>query len=283
MKFETVNKKSFFTYLDFRTKLLMIIVVTIITFLWESPFTEGLLSLVIGYGCILAGIQLNYFKKILMFMIPFHSFILIVTGFFYIDQIKVLLNINDLTPIFILPSSWFWIGGLTMNYEGILYGLNIIFKTLNMVLIIPLGIFTTDVNDMVIGMVKMKIPYKIVFIFSSTLRFFPLLVEEIQSILEAQKLRGLALNKVSFKKKAIIYLNLAVSLILNSMAKTNQIEIVLQSKSFSGSSNRTYLHESSFNNFDYLTISFLITFLMSVIFVYFWYGIGEFSWLVNSN
>ncbi|ADB95890.1 energy-coupling factor transporter transmembrane component T family protein [Candidatus Atelocyanobacterium thalassae] len=283
MKFETVNKKSFFTYLDFRTKLLMIIVVTIITFLWESPFTEGLLSLVIGYGCILAGIQLNYFKKIFMFMIPFHSFILIVTGFFYIDQIKVLLNINDLTPIFILPSSWFWIGGLTMNYEGILYGLNIIFKTLNMVLIIPLGIFTTDVNDMVIGMVKMKIPYKIVFIFSSTLRFFPLLVEEIQSILEAQKLRGLALNKVSFKKKAIIYLNLAVSLILNSMAKTNQIEIVLQSKSFSGSSNRTYLHESSFNNFDYLTISFLITFLMSVIFVYFWYGIGEFSWLVNSN
>jgi len=283
MKFETVNKKSFFTYLDFRTKLLMIIVVTIITFLWESPFTEGLLSLVIGYGCILAGIQLNYFKKIFMFMIPFHSFILIVTGFFYIDQIKVLLNINDLTPIFILPSSWFWVGGLTMNYEGILYGLNIIFKTLNMVLIIPLGIFTTDVNDMVIGMVKMKIPYKIVFIFSSTLRFFPLLVEEIQSILEAQKLRGLALNKVSFKKKAIIYLNLAVSLILNSMAKTNQIEIVLQSKSFSGSSNRTYLHESSFNNFDYLTISFLITFLMSVIFVYFWYGIGEFSWLVNSN
>ena len=283
MKFETVNKKSFFTYLDFRTKLLMIIVVTIITFLWESPFTEGLLSLVIGYGCILAGIQLNYFKKIFMFMIPFHSFILIVTGFFYIDQIKVLLNINDLTPIFILPSSWFWIGGLTMNYEGILYGLNIIFKTLNMVLIIPLGIFTTDVNDMVIGMVKMKIPYKIVFIFSSTLRFFPLLVEEIQSILEAQKLRGLALNKVSFKKKAIIYLNLAVSLILNSMAKTNQIEIVLQSKSFSGSSNRTYLHESSFNNFDYLTISFLITFLMFVIFVYFWYGIGEFSWLVNSN
>lgn len=283
MKFETVNKKSFFTYLDFRTKLLMIIVVTIITFLWESPFTEGLLSLVIGYGCILAGIQLNYFKKIFMFMIPFHSFILIVTGFFYIDQIKVLLNINDLTPIFILPNSWFWIGGLTMNYEGILYGLNIIFKTLNMILIIPLGIFTTDVNDMVIGMVKMKIPYKIVFIFSSTLRFFPLLVEEIQSILEAQKLRGLALNKVSFKKKAIIYLNLAVSLILNSMAKTNQIEIVLQSKSFSGSSNRTYLHESSFNNFDYLTISFLITFLMSVIFVYFWYGIGEFSWLVNSN
>ena len=283
MKFETVNKKSFFTYLDFRTKLLMIIVVTIITFLWESPFTEGLLSLVIGYGCILAGIQLNYFKKIFMFMIPFHSFILIVTGFFYIDQIKVLLNINDLTPIFILPNSWFWIGGLTMNYEGILYGLNIIFKTLNMVLIIPLGIFTTDVNDMFIGMVKMKIPYKIVFIFSSTLRFFPLLVEEIQSILEAQKLRGLALNKVSFKKKAIIYLNLSVSLILNSMAKTNQIEIVLQSKSFSGSSNRTYLHESSFNNFDYLTISFLITFLMSVIFVYFWYGIGEFAWLVNSN
>ena len=282
MKLETVNKKSFFTYLNFRTKLLMIIVITIITFLWESPFAEGLLSLTIGYFCILAGIQISYFKKILIMMVPFHFLILIVTGFFYTDQIKILLSTNYLTPIFTIPDSWFWIGGLTMNYEGILYGVNIILKILNMILIIPLGVFTTDINDMIIGMVKMKIPYKVVFIFSSTLRFFPLLVEEIQYILEAQKLRGLALNKVSLVKKATVYLNLSVSLILNSMAKTNKIDIVLQSKSFSGSSNRTYLYESSLHQIDYLSMSFLTLLLLLSIALYVWYGIGKFSWLINN-
>ncbi|BDA39411.1 energy-coupling factor transporter transmembrane component T family protein [Candidatus Atelocyanobacterium thalassae] len=282
MKFETVNKKSFFTYLDFRTKLLIIIITTIITFLWESPFTEGLLGLAIGYACIVAGIKINYFRKIFTIMMPFYSLILIITGFFYVDQIEVLLNTNYLTPIFTFPDNWFWIGGLIMNYEGVFYGLNIVLKILNMILIIPLGVFTTDINDMVIGMVKMKIPYKIVFIFSSTLRFFPLLIEEIQSILEAQKLRGLALGKLSLVKKATIYLNLAVSLILNSMAKTNTIDIVLQSKSFSGSSHRTYLNESLLNQSDYLTIGFLIVSLLLVIVLYIWYGVGKFSWLINN-
>ena len=66
------------------------------------------------------------------------------------------------------------------------------------------------------------------------------------------------------------------------MAKTNTIDIVLQSKSFSGSSHRTYLNESLLNQSDYLTIGFLIVSLLLVIVLYIWYGVGKFSWLINN-
>ncbi|MGB5772835.1 MAG: energy-coupling factor transporter transmembrane protein EcfT, partial [Crocosphaera sp.] len=52
MKFETVDKKSIFTRLDFRTKLLMMAVITIIAFVWESPITGGILTLIVGTACV---------------------------------------------------------------------------------------------------------------------------------------------------------------------------------------------------------------------------------------
>ncbi|MGK7886014.1 MAG: energy-coupling factor transporter transmembrane protein EcfT [Crocosphaera sp.] len=282
MKFETVDKQSIFTRLDFRTKLLMMVVITIIAFVWESPVTGGILTLIVGTACVFAGVKLEYLSTVLKVMIPFYILIVIVMGFFNIDQVKTLLNAENLTPIFSVPKEWFWIGGLTMNQEGIIYGLNIVFKTLTMVLIIPLGIFTTDINDMVVGMVKANIPYKIVFIFSSTLRFVPLLLEEIQGILEAQRLRGLALEKMGIIKKITVYATIAVPLILNAMAKSQKLEVVLQSKAFSGSSKRTYLHESLLTQTDYICMIGFVLLLILTTILYFQWGVGKFPWLLYS-
>jgi energy-coupling factor transport system permease protein len=164
--------------------------------------------------------------------------------------------------------------------EGILYGLNVIFKTLTMILIIPLGVFTTDINQMVVSLVRAKIPYKIVFIFSSTLRLFPLLVEELQAIIDAQRLRGLAVEKMNFLKRAQVYAKIAVPLILNAMTKSQKLEVVLQSKAFSGSANRTFLYESTLTPQDYwLILLFVAMFILGIV-LYFVAGVGKFPWLL---
>ncbi|HAC64001.1 MAG TPA: energy-coupling factor transporter transmembrane protein EcfT [Cyanothece sp. UBA12306] len=289
-KFETVEHDSIFTRLDFRTKLVMIVVITIIAFVWESPITGGLLTLSVAAACLLAGIRLQYLGLVLKIMVPFYIFLLITMGFFNINQVKTLISQATsipleqlkLTILLSIPKTWFWVGGASMSLEGIIYALNIIFKTLTMILVIPLAIFTTDINQMVVGMVRAKIPYKIVFIFSSTLRFFPLLLEEIETIIEAQRLRGIALEKMGLIRKVKVYSTVAVPLILNAMTKSQKLEIVLQSKAFSGSSKRTYLHESLLGKNDYLTITFFIVLLILVMFFYFIFGVGKFTWLIYS-
>ena len=64
------------------------------------------------------------------------------------------------------------------------------------------------------------------------------------------------------------------------MAKSQKLEVVLQSKAFSGSSHRTYLHESVLATRDYVTISLFILLLILAIIVYAVWGVGKFAWLI---
>jgi len=280
MKFQTVKYDSLFTRLDFRSKSVAMLSITILAFLWESPIAGGLLMLSVIISCILAGVRLNYLGTIIKVMIPFYIFLILSMGFFNVEQIKLLTHKSELTSLLSLPKTWWLLGGAKMSLEGTLYGLNIVFKTLTMILVIPLAIFTTDVNQMTVGMVRAKIPYKVVFIFSSTLRFVPLLLEEVQSIIESQRLRGLNFEKMGGLKKAQVYAKVAVPLILNSLSKSQKLEIVLQSKGFSGSSKRTYLHESALATPDYLLTIGSISLFIIAIALYFGLGIGKFAWLM---
>lgn len=279
MKFQTVKYDSLFTRLDFRSKLVAIAVITILAFIWESPIAGGTLMLGVSLFCLFAGVRLNYLGNILKLMIPFYIFLILSMGFFNVEPVKLLCHRTELTTILSLPQSWGIVGGAKMSLEGALYGLNIVFKTLTMILVLPLAIFTTDVNQMTVGMVRAKIPYKIVFIFSSTLRFVPLLLEEMQSIIESQRLRGLNFEAMNVFKKAQVYAKVAVPLILNSLAKSQKLEVVLQSKAFSGSSNRTYLHASDLSNSDYILMISSLLLLIIAIALYFGFGIGKFNWL----
>lgn len=280
MKFQTVQYDSLVTRLDFRSKLVIILSITILAFVWESPIAEGVLMLAVILSSILAGVRPNYLGTLFKLMIPFYVFLILSMGFFNVEQVKLLAHKSELTTIFSFPQVWWLIGGAKMSLEGILYGLNIVFKTLTMTLVVPLAIFTTDVNQMTVGMVRAKIPYKVVFIFSSTLRFVPLLLEEVQLIIESQCLRGLDFEKMNGLKKAQVYAKVAVPLILNSLAKSQKLEVVLQSKVFSGSSNRTYLHESDLAISDYvLMIASVILFVVAIA-LYFSFGIGKFGWLI---
>lgn len=280
MKFQTVERDSLFTRLDFRPKLLMVAVISTVAFVWESPITLAALMLVLIATCLLVGVKAGYIKTIVTMMIPFYILLLVTHGFWNTDQVKMLTNQSMLTPIFTFPESWWLIGGGSFSWEGFLYGLGVIFKTLTLVMVIPLAIFTTEVNNMIVGMVQAKVPYKLVFIFSSTLRFFPLLFEEIQTIIEAQRLRGLAVEKMGPVKRVRVYGKVAVPLILGAMVKSQQLEVVLQSKAFTGDGDRTYLHQSILSRADYVVSAlFGIFFVLATVF-YLWLGVGKFAWLI---
>lgn len=277
LTFQTVERDSFFTRLDFRPKLFMMGVLTVLAFVWESPVMEGALTLAVILACLAVGVKFGYIRKLIVIMIPFYILLIVTQGFFAEELIRSRTGQTELTPLFTFPENWWLVGGAMMSVEGFAYAMNVVFKTLTMTLVIPLGIFTTDVNTMIVGMVEARIPYKIAFIFSSTLRFFPLLFEEIQSIIEAQRLRGLAFEKMGPIKRVRVYAKVAVPLILGAMVKSQMLEVVLQSKAFSGSPDRTYLHESKLGPGDYALFAFFALFFVAAIVVYFVWGVGRFG------
>jgi energy-coupling factor transport system permease protein len=280
MTFQTVERDSLFTRLDFRPKLLMVAVISTVAFVWESPITLATLMFILVGTCLVVGVKASYIKTIITMMIPFYILLLVTHGFWNTDQVQTLTGHDVLTPIFSFPEDWWLIGGGVFSLEGFLYGLGVIFKTLTLVMVIPLAIFTTEVNNMIVGMVQARVPYKLVFIFSSTLRFFPLLFEEIQTIIEAQRLRGLAVEKMGPVKRVRVYGKVAVPLILGAMVKSQQLEVVLQSKAFTGDSDRTYLHQSILRRADHIVIAMFAVFFVLATVLYFSSGVGKFAWLI---
>jgi energy-coupling factor transport system permease protein len=273
----TVDQGSVFARLDFRAKMIAAAAVTLVAFLWESPVLTALLLLAVTATALLAGVKPGYLRRVFTLLAPFYLFLLITQGFFAGELIRARTGQDLLTPLFSIPASWWLVGGATMTVEGVLYGLVVIFKTLSMVLVVPLVVFTTDVNAMVVGLVKAGIPYKVAFVFSATFRFFPLLFDEVQGIIEAQRLRGLAFEKMGPLRRARVYARIAVPLILGAIVKSQMTEVVLQSKAFSGSSDRTYLHEARFVLLDYAVLVASCLFLLVAGIAYFGFDVGRFA------
>ncbi len=278
--FQTVGRDSLFTRLDFRSKVVMVAVISTLAFVWESPIAGVALTLAVIAACLLAGVKWSYVKWIIQLTIPFFILLILTHGFWNTAQVKMLTGKDVLTPLFTFPQHWWLVGGSSMSLEGVMYAGNVICKMLTLVLVIPLAVFTTDLNNMIVAMVRAHIPYKLVFIFSSTLRFFPLLFEEVQTIIEAQRLRGLAVEKMGPLQRARVYARVAVPLILGAMAKSQQLEVVLQSKAFTGSPERTYLHESVLRRADYAVIGSSLVVLAVAAVLYFIAGVGRFPWLL---
>jgi energy-coupling factor transport system permease protein len=279
--FQTVERDSLFTRLDFRSKVVLAAVVSTLAFVWESPIAGAALALAVMVACLLAGVKWGYVRWIIQLMIPFFILLLLTHGFWNTTQVRALTGKDVLTPLFTFPRNWWLIGGASMSVEGVLYGCNVLFKMLTLVLVIPLAVFTTDLNNMIVAMVRAHIPYNLVFIFSSTLRFFPLLFEEVQTIIEAQRLRGLAVERMGPLQRARVYARVAVPLILGAMARSQQLEVVLQSKAFTGSPDRTYLHESVLQRVDYAVMTLSALALVAAAVLYFGAGVGKFPWLLR--
>jgi len=145
-----------------------------------------------------------------------------------------------------------------------------------LILILPVVVLTTDPNALVVGLVRLKVPYTGAFVFSSALRFLPLVLAEAAALIEAQRLRGLALEKLGLWARGRAYARIAVPLVLGALIKSQQLEVVLQSKAFSGSAERTYLVPLELHTRDRVVIGTSVAVVLLALVLRFIYGVGAF-------
>ncbi len=259
-----------FSSLDVRAKLAILAATVVLAFSWESPALSGALAggvLLLWPLARLAGRDL---QRLLLFMAPFFLIVLLVHG--------VLNEVVGRTTLFGPIPAWVpLIGGrLRVTSEGLLYGFVVISRTLALILTVPLVVLTTDPNTLVVGLVRLKVPYTAAFVFSSALRFLPLVLSEAAALLEAQRLRGLALEKLSFWARSRAYARIVAPLVLGALIKSQQLEVVLQSKAFSGNAERTYLTPLQLRARDWMVMGAAAVMVAVALILRFAYGVGSF-------
>ncbi|MGQ4833464.1 MAG: energy-coupling factor transporter transmembrane component T family protein [Candidatus Asgardarchaeia archaeon] len=149
------------------------------------------------------------------------------------------------------------------------YAFTMILRLLVLASAFSVFFLTVHPDDFSQALIQMHIPFDYAFAFSMAVRFIPTLAIEAQTVIDAQRSRGLELEKGNPIKKVKNYIPILAPLVVSSIRRAIQIAESLEARGFGALEKRTSLYPLKFNLCDYLFV--VIAIVIASFFVYMWY------------
>jgi len=138
-----------------------------------------------------------------------------------------------------------------------------------LVLVESFSIFflTTSPDHLSLALEQSHVPYEFTFAFTTAVRFVPVLAEEAQTIMDAQKARGLELEKGNFMKRIRNYIPILIPLIVSAIRRSLELAEAMESRAWGASKKRTNLYVLKMKKGDLILIFISIILLVTAIYV----------------
>jgi len=132
---------------------------------------------------------------------------------------------------------------------------------------------TTSPDHLGLALEQTHVPYEFVFAFTTAVRFVPVLAEEAQTIMDAQKARGLELERGNFLKRIRNYIPILIPLIVSAIRRSLELAEAMESRAWGATKKRTNLYALKMHRGDIALVAFTIIMLTTAIYVRFYVGI----------
>jgi len=162
--------------------------------------------------------------------------------------------------------SFYFFQGNTLTYGQVETALGLTVRFLVLITSFSIFFLTTSPDDLSLALEKARIPYEFNFAFITAIRFVPVLADEAQSIIDAQRSRGLELDKGNFLVKIQNYIPILLPLIINSIRRSLELAEAMESRAFGSTKNRTNLYELKMKNTDYAVLIMCLLLLAGVVY-----------------
>jgi energy-coupling factor transport system permease protein len=114
---------------------------------------------------------------------------------------------------------------------------------------------TTSPEDLTQSMVQLKVPYDYALTFNMAMRFVPTLSRETQIIMDAQKSRGLEMEKGNLIQRIRNYIPVLIPLIISSFRRAELVADAMESRAFGASKKRVSMYVLTLSRID---VAFII-------------------------
>ena len=194
-------------------------------------------------------------------------------------QLKVVIVVLAIASIFNLfltdGEVLVQLGRISITKEGIWQAFFIAVRLIMLVMGTSLLTFTATPNELTDGMEtglrflkKIRVPvHEIAMMMSIALRFIPILVEEADKIMKAQKARGADFESGSIFKKAKNLIPLLVPLFVASFRRADDLALAMDSRCYHGGEGRTKLHPLVYTRADKIAYVILFAYLAVIILI----------------
>jgi len=142
-----------------------------------------------------------------------------------------------------------------VTWEGLAYGIGAAVKIDSMIISGLIFLSTTKTEEIVLGLIRLRVPYQAAFAFSLAIRMVPTIIGTAVTVTEAQRSRGLDLESGGPLTRLRNHIPLLVPIFLHTLRNTDQLAKALESRGFGAHRERSYYLEIGFHAADVLALT----------------------------
>ena len=236
-----VAGSTFFHKVHPFAKLVLLISFSLLIFAMNHFLAGTLLFAILLASFRFAGLGLSFFWQKLRIICIFSIFIILVQILFY-QQGTLLWSFNLLGI------------QLTIWSAGIMQGLGMALRFINIIASSYLFIATTDPNKLAYALMQAGLPYRQGFMLITALRFIPVFEIELAQVRNAQMAKGINMKGLSIKKFLRIIRYLFVPLVISALGKIDSLTVSMEGRAFGLYNTRTFMTRQRLSHTDWLII-----------------------------
>ncbi len=229
--------------LDPRMKFIYVCAVFVVAILFSEILPLIALFLLPIPFVLLAGVQKEWLRSLrgAAFLAVFIFLINIASSFFTSGYVLTAANVENAAA-------------MTLRFVVLVESFSVFF-------------LTTSPDHLGLALEQSRVPYEFAFAFTTAVRFVPVLAEEAQTIMDAQKARGLELEKGGFLKRIKNYVPVLIPLIVSAIRRSLELAEAMESRAWGATKKRTNLYSLKFHRGDFVLLVITVAVLAVAIYV----------------
>ena len=191
-----------------------------------------------------------------------------------LKAIVMLLMITVVFNIFLTPGKVLWQWGiLHVTEEGLKLAGRMAIRLTYLVIGSSLMTLTTTPNQLTDGLERLLRPlnklhvpiHEIAMMMSIALRFIPILMEETDKIMNAQKARGADMETGSLTQRAKALIPILIPLFVSAFRRADELALAMECRCYRGSVGRTRMKQLEYAKRDFVALAVMLLCLALVI------------------
>ena len=253
--------KSFLHNLDPRIKILFLIGFIVAIFLAKEFLALGICAAVL-------------LLAVLFSRVPVGKVLGAINGIIFLIMFTAILNVFFYQGEIVL---WEW-RFLKITQEGIIFSAFLILRIILLVICSSLLTYTTTPVSLTDGIESLLTPLKwikfpvheLALIMSIALRFIPILMDETERIMNAQKARGANFDTGSLGKRIRAIVPVLIPLLLSAFRRADELGDAMDARCYSGGKNRTKYKKLRFSWRDLLVFLLMAALIAGIVILRFY-------------
>ncbi len=248
--------------LDPRTKIAMMILYIVMTFLVKHIYFLSIPFLYLVLELVLSGISLRYILNSL-------------------KPIRLLLVLMFILNLFFTNGEHVWLdlGFWKLTGEAVLQSCFLAIRIVLLVAGASMLTLTTSPIALTDGIEKLLTPLKVfhfpahelAMMMTIALRFVPTLMDESDKIRSAQLSRGADFESGNLLKRVKSMIPILIPLFVSSFRKADELAIAMESRCYHGGEGRTRMHQLRFRKEDLFAILITLLFVAALVAILIWF------------